>query len=281
MTTARTIAVDIGNSSTKVGWFAESAAAAGRDEIANGLPLPAGIFEFPTGQFPPEDVAAKLPAGKCSWQIASVERGGTAKLCAWLEQCRPGDLVRVLTFRDLPLEVRVEFPERVGLDRLAAAVAANAIRDARRPAIVIDAGSAVTVDLVGADGAFAGGAILPGFHMSAEALFGKADLLPLALLAPNDEPPPALGKNTEQAIRSGLFWGAVGGVREIVERLSRDLSPAPQVFVTGGDLRRLAEQIDCEARYVLHMVLAGIAIATGSGAKQTGEVTCQPQPNVF
>jgi type III pantothenate kinase len=256
------IAVDIGNSSTKVGWL--GSAGCGGADAGRGVPAIAGTLDFPTGRPPSCEAAAALPGSPCTWQIASVHRAGTEQLCRWIEEHRPGDRARVLTYRDLPLEVRVDFPERVGLDRLAAAVAVNALREADRPAIVVDAGSAITVDLVSAAGSFEGGVILPGFRMSAEVLSGSADLLPLALLAPNDAPPPVLGKNTEAAIRSGLFWGAVGAVREIVARMSRDLAREPQVFVTGGDLRRLAEQIGSEARYVPHMVLVGIAIATTS-----------------
>jgi type III pantothenate kinase len=261
MTTPRLIAVDIGNSSTKVGWF-EAAAAEGTGPRQTRLPILAQTLDFPTGQVPGAAAAAALPAGPLAWEIASVHRGGVETLCEWIRAERPDDRVRVLSYRDLPLAVNVDFPERVGLDRLAAAVAANAIREAGRPAIVVDAGSAITVDVVSSAGAFEGGAILPGFRMSALALFGQADQLPLAPLAPNEPPPAVLGKNTEAAIQSGLFWGAVGSVREIVNRL-RDALPGPaHVFVTGGDLRRLAEQIGGGAEFVPHMVLAGIAIAT-------------------
>jgi type III pantothenate kinase len=181
-------------------------------------------------------------------------------LTKWLDSHRVEDDVHVLTHRDLPIRARVDFPDRVGLDRLAAAVAANLIRTRSRPAIVIDAGSAITVDLVAADGAFEGGVILPGFRMSAEALYG-ADLLPLAVWSPDEEPPIVVGKNTEGAIRSGLFWGAVGAVREIVNRTSAGLDTPPEVFVTGGDLRQLTQQLGDEVTFVPHMVLAGIAVA--------------------
>jgi type III pantothenate kinase len=193
--------------------------------------------------------------------VASVNREGQRVLADWVQSHRPQDDFRLLAHTDLPLAVRVDFPERVGVDRLAAAVAAAAIREPGRPAIVVDAGSAVTVDLVGGDGTFEGGVILAGFRLQAEALFGGADLLPLALLVPQDEPPPVLGKSTEAAIKSGLFWGAVGAVRELVERLSADQPQRPHVFVTGGDLRRLAPLVGSDAQFVPNMVLAGIAIA--------------------
>jgi type III pantothenate kinase len=253
MTSGPLIAVDIGNSSTKVGWSFESSTPA-------GLPAPQETQSFSTGQSPPVGLVGALPKEPCHWHIASVHREGTRILIAWLKAQRSCDDVRLLSCRDLPIEVRVEFPERVGLDRLAAAVAANAIRSSGRPAIVIGAGSAITVNLVAGDGAFEGGAILPGFRMSAEALY-DADLLPLAVLSPSDEPPPVAGKNTDQAIRSGLFWGAVGAVRQIVDQMTAQLDQEPEVFVTGGDLRRLAEHLGDDASFVPNLVLSGIAVA--------------------
>lgn len=250
------IAVDIGNSSTKVGWFDE-------DQQTAPLPQPSRVADFPTGNVPPRALLTHMPAQPVRWRIVSVHRLGEKQRIEWISSERPQDDCRVLVHTDLPLTVCVDFPERVGMDRLAAAVSANVIRKRGRPAIVVDAGSAITVDLVDATGAFQGGVIMPGFRMSAEALSSKADLLPLTAFSPEREPS-VVGKNTEDAIRSGLFWGAVGGVREIIDRMSVGLSPQPQVFVTGGDLRRLAERLGGEARFVPHMVLAGIAIATAS-----------------
>jgi len=258
MSAWRLIAVDIGNSATKVGWFDGVATSGG------SLPLPVGTSKFKTGETPPADFANRLPVEASEWQIVSVHREGARILTNWIEANRPGDTVRMLAWRDLPIEMRVEFPERVGLDRLAAVVATNVLRSAGRPAIVIGAGSAITVNLIGADAAFEGGAILPGFKMSAEALFG-ADLLPLALLAPNETPPPIVGKNTDDAIRSGLFWGAVGAVREVVTRISTPLAKPPQIFVTGGDLRQFTQYLGSDARFVPDLVLSGIAVSALRG----------------
>jgi type III pantothenate kinase len=256
MTKPRLIAVDIGNSSTKIGWFDEAAGAS-----TTALPTLAATRSFVTGQPLSAELASGLPAELCRWHIASVHREGTRLLTEWVKSRRPADEVHLLSHLDLPIATEVEFPDRVGLDRLAAAVAANVIREPGRPAIVIDAGSAITVDLVTPAGVFSGGVILPGFRLSAEALFGGADLLPLALLEPNDAPPPIIGKYTAAAIRSGLFWGAVGAVREIVARMTSELDHPPQLFVTGGDLRQLAIHIGGETRFVPNMVLCGIAVA--------------------
>ena len=257
MSARRLIAVDIGNSSTKLGSFDEH-------HIGAVMPQPIGVRSFPTGQAPPADLAAELGDKPLCWRVASVNRAGQKLLSEWVGANRTQDEFQVLSHKDLPIAVNVEHPERVGVDRLAAALAAfaaNSIRDPGRAAIVVDAGTAVTVDLVSANGAFEGGAILAGFRMQSNALFQTADLLPLTHLAPEDEPPPVVGKHTEGAIRSGLFWGAVGGVRELIERMAEGLSPPPQVFVTGGDLRQLAAVLGGQTRFIPHMVLSGIAIA--------------------
>ena len=115
----------------------------------------------------------------------------------------------------MPIKVAVERPDWVGIDRLAGAVAANRLRDPKKAAIVVGVGTAITVDLLSADGVFRGGAILPGIAMSARALDEFTDLLPRS---PADElaiQPPALGTSTMAAIQSGLYWGAVGAIREL------------------------------------------------------------------
>jgi type III pantothenate kinase len=257
MTQPPLIAVDIGNSSTKIGWAFALAK-------ASTLLSPQQTRSFITGQSPPDGVPADLPPQPCRWHIASVHREGTRQLTAWLQANRPNDELLFLAASHLPIAARVEFPDRVGIDRLAAAMAANVLRTPNVPAIVIDAGSAITVDLLAADGAFEGGVILPGFRMSAEAL-STADLLPVAPFSPSDPPPAVVGKDTVGAIRSGLFWGAVGAVREIVERMSAGLAQPPQIFITGGDLRQLAQQLGDKATFVPNLVLSGIALAGTRG----------------
>jgi type III pantothenate kinase len=149
----------------------------------------------------------------------------------------------------------------VGADRLLAAVAVNCLRDPARAAIVVDAGSAITVDLVSSDGCFQGGVILPGFQMTARALAEGTDLLPLVEGPLVVDTPAVVGKSTVAAIRSGLFWGGVGAVRELIARISADLAARPQVFIAGGDAGRLAPFLDDDVRIVRDLVLAGIAIA--------------------
>jgi type III pantothenate kinase len=259
MTSPQLVAVDIGNSFAKLGLFSPDA---GGQRNERELPAPLKAADFPTSQGPSDSHRDLLPEEPLRWRVTSVNRAGSERLTAWLARRRPADDVRFLTRHDLPIAVQVDEPDKVGLDRLAAAVAANVLRPANTPAIVVGAGTAVTVNLISRDGVFLGGAILPGFRLSAEALYGGADYLPLALLEPNAEPPSPVGKNTEHAIRSGLFWGAVGAVRELIARMTQELPSEPALFITGGDLRRLSLVLDKQAQYLPHLTLSGIAVAS-------------------
>jgi type III pantothenate kinase len=166
----------------------------------------------------------------------------------------------ILSASDLPLVVRLDQPERVGIDRLLGAVAVNRLRNRDRAAVVIDLGSAITVDSIDVDGAFLGGAILPGIGMSARAMYRQTDQLPLIAMNELDAPPPALGRSTIEAMQSGLFWGAVGGMKELLTRLAADHKGAVEVFLTGGAAPSVAKLIHPDAKHVPHLVLAGIAL---------------------
>jgi type III pantothenate kinase len=264
MSRATLIAVDIGNSFAKLGWFPDLDAVPSTSSPPDSLPFPQQTADFRTDEGPRDLLLEQLPSSSVRWRVSSVNRAGQQRLGAWVRKHRPADDYHVLTHGDLPIVNLTDEPLKVGLDRLAAAVAANVMREAGRPAIVVSAGTAVTVNLINSEGAFAGGAILAGFRMSAEALFGGADQLPLTQLQPNETPPEAVGKNTDDAIRSGLFWGAVGAVRELIARIQSGLPQEPQLFFTGGDLRRLSPLVDARAFYSPHLVLSGIAVAAGA-----------------
>jgi type III pantothenate kinase len=253
------LAVGIGNTTIKFGLTTA------RHE--NGWPIWRETHETPAANFDPSALAGLLPPTETAWFVASVQRAAEEQLRDWIRVNRTADKYHLLSHRELPLQINVESPQRVGLDRLTAAVAANTIRDPRRPAIVIDAGTAITVNLITADGVFQGGVILPGFSLTAKALAMGTDQLPLIAADLNAEPPNVVGKSTEAAIRSGLFWGNVGAVREIVDRVQRELSVVPQVFVTGGDARRLSGFVSPEARFVPDLVLAGIVVSA-KGSRQ-------------
>ncbi len=247
------VAVDIGNSRIKLGEFQHPASVP--------LPLPSRSVGVPL-DWSDHDLRGFLPPNPlaCRWSIASVNRPATARLLQRLAAEGVQD-VHVMVHGDMPLAIDVARPDLVGMDRLANAVAANRLRVASHAAIVISMGSAITVDLVSAAGAFAGGAILPGMAMAARALHEFTDLLPLVEV---QEPPAGLGKSTAEAIRAGVYWGAVGAVRELVSRLAERHAPV-EILLTGGaapDFAAvLSKEEDPPLKFVPHLTLSGIAIA--------------------
>lgn len=249
------LAVDVGNNRVKAGWF---------DRIdRSGIPEPRQTWTLPA-ENPAADRIVDQFVGdgkRIDWQIGSVNRPTASRLIDWLGEHRPDDRLTLLASGDLPLMVDLPRPDMVGIDRLLAAVAANRIRRAGRPAVIVDLGTAITVDLVSPGGSFLGGAILPGIEMSARALHDFTNLLPRIAMSELADPPDALGKATEPAMRSGLYWGAVGAVRELVARLTADVDAEPDVFLTGGAGPVVARLLGKETHHVPHLTLAGIALA--------------------
>ena len=256
------IAVDIGNARMKFGLFEAS--------DARGLPEPVGSLQFSDCDQNLDDVArwlASLCKGEVGWWIGSVNRPTTTRLVEWLREARPEDRVTLLASGDLPLGVGLERPDMVGIDRLLDAVAANHLRQSGRPAVVVDLGSAITVDLISSDGIFEGGAILPGIAMSARAMHEFTDLLPLVQMRELADPPNPLGTSTVAAMQSGLFWGAVGAIRELIGRLSTNQPTPADVFLSGGAGPAVAELLGPATRHVPHLTLAGIALTAAAVPK--------------
>ncbi|MFH1501893.1 MAG: type III pantothenate kinase [Candidatus Eisenbacteria bacterium] len=143
----------------------------------------------------------------------------------------------VIVGPDLDMGIAIDYddPREVGPDRLANAVAARHM--AEGAAIVVDFGTATTVDVVTSDGRYLGGAIAPGILTSAENLFRKAALLHRVAL---DPPSRAIGRSTEEALRAGIVFGAAGQVDEIVRRVKEELGEEARVIATGGLADRIA-----------------------------------------
>jgi pantothenate kinase type III len=151
-----------------------------------------------------------------------------------------------------------ENPETVGLDRL---FDANAL-DRDGDFVVVDAGTAITVDRV-CRGVFEGGAIAPGIRVSYRALHRETGKLPQ--VEPDLSPPPALGRNTRQAMRVGVERGLAGLVDRLVAdllaELPADRRAASRVFLTGGDARYLAPLLRTPIEIDPMLTLRGIARA--------------------
>ena len=227
------IAVDIGNSAMHFGLFL--------DVPTTGFPNPTRWMQFDVAASDFASLRDWLPPESPPWLVASVNREGADRLFDGISQNGPEVEIRMLDYTQLSLELGIEQPQTAGLDRLVAAVAVNALREPDQPAIVVDFGTAITVDAVGADGTFLGGAILPGMALAARALVDGTSQLP-AVNLDFRSPPRAIGKSTEPAIRGGLFWGAVGAVSQLSPVLQLASAPEPvhehSTATAGREMRR-------------------------------------------
>jgi type III pantothenate kinase len=160
---------------------------------------------------------------------------------------------------DLPVPIKVVLdPETItGVDRLLNAVAA--FERVKQACIVVDAGTAVTVDFVDGAGTFQGGAIAPGARMQLRALHERTSALPEVDLAVPDSD--AFGRSTSQAMLRGVYHGIVGMVRRLVEVYAESYGAYPTVIATGGDAEMLFSNDDLVDRVVPDLTLIGIAAA--------------------
>jgi type III pantothenate kinase len=135
------------------------------------------------------------------------------------------------------LSIKYENPREVGADRIVNAVAA--IDKYGSPLIIVDFGTATTFCAINARAEYLGGAIAPGISISTEALFERAAKLPRVELT---KPASIIGKNTINAMQSGIFFGFVGQVDEIARRMKKELGENTRVIATGGLANLIAQE---------------------------------------
>jgi type III pantothenate kinase len=130
---------------------------------------------------------------------------------------------------ELGIEVRIDKPSEAGADRLVNAV--GAYIEYGGPSIVIDSGTATTFDIVGADGAFEGGIILPGINLSLQALHEAAARLPRVEIR---DPGRVIGKDTVSAMQSGIYWGSIEMIEGLCRRIRAEYGKPMKTIATGG-----------------------------------------------
>lgn len=156
----------------------------------------------------------------------------------------------------LPLPLDIEGVEQVGTDRVCSAAAA--FDRIQGPCAVASFGTAITIDCVSEGGKFLGGAIMPGLAMSARALRNETAQLPQIEIASPSGP---FGGTTAAAITNGIVYGAVGALREIVERFAVEMNCWPHLVVTGGDAALIAKHAPFVDSHVPDLCLMGVALA--------------------
>ena len=229
-TTKELIAVDLGNSRMKFGRYLRSGFAPTGD-----LPRPGQVIVEELPQLQQLELGLReVPLAEGSeWFVSSVNDKHLSLLTQWLHDNRPNDPVRVLSQRDIRMPVEVDEPEKIGLDRLCNALGATRLAKRGEPVLIVDIGSAATLDVVSGDGRFLGGAIMQGFHAAAASLHKTSHRLPM--IEVDDLRFPAYpGRNTTAAVEAGLFWGMVGAIRQFLA-FAQEGHEQALLLLTGGD----------------------------------------------
>lgn len=153
------------------------------------------------------------------------------------------------------MPILYENPQEVGADRIVNAVAA--FEKYGGPCIVVDFGTATTFDVVNAGGEYAGGVICPGVMISAEALFSRAARLSRVEIR---RPSSVVGKTTSASIQAGLYFGYLGLVDGLIERIAAEIGAAPKVVATGGLAELLGRASSKIETVDPHLTLEGLRI---------------------
>ena len=177
--------------------------------------------------------------------LARAAKGATGKPVEWV-----GDDL------DLPIPVRTENPAKTGVDRVLNVAAAY--EQLGKACVVVDAGSAVTVDLCDDRGAFVGGAIAPGASMQLRAMRDGTSSLPeVAFTRPDGN----VGRSTDGAMLHGVYHGIRGLVKELAESYALELGTWPEVIATGGDAQALFGDWELVHAVSPDLTLYGVALA--------------------
>ena len=251
------LAIDVGNTSVTVGRFRG-------DQLV-------AVVRRPCAELPGADltrlfgVAEVLVEAEDRVALASVNPSAAEVVLGWVKR----------NFRTEPLVAEVNLPvripdavaerPRVGVDRLLNGLAVY--YRARSACLAVDAGTAITIDAVSAEGVFLGGIIAPGLRMSARALAEGTAFLPEVDLA---FPADVLGRDTVSAIQSGLLWGVTEMIAGLLTRLTARIGGSARVFLTGGDAELLTGHLPPAVEAVPYLTLDGLRLAAEGYGTQGG-----------
>ena len=250
------IAVDIGNSSINIGYFTDKGLLVQR---INTHPLrDSGEYLSLIRNFLRQNCVEK---GSLGGIISSVVSSHTSVLSEVLKRLSGTEETVLLTVShemNSGLTFRVPKPERVGTDRIANAVAAVELYGS--PVAVADFGTATTITVVDREREFAGGSILPGLRLMNSALnAGTSQLTEVAIEAPLR----ALGVDTAECIRSGLFYGTAGAVERILTEMEEEIGVSLKVVLTGGYARAVGRLLKRIHEVNSYLTLEGLRILYG------------------
>jgi type III pantothenate kinase len=225
------LAVDIGNTNITIGLFRAGVLTATRRAATRGRASADELELLLDGLLRLDDASfADVSAISCASVVPALTEAIEA-----IATRRDRPLV-VATAGTVPLAVRTDRPQEAGADRLVNALAAARLYGT--PAVVVDFGTATTLDCVAADGAYVGGAIAPGLELGLEALAARTAKLPRIELRTPDR---AIGRDTVSAMQSGTIFGYQALAAGLLARVRRELADAAGIapadvkaILTGG-----------------------------------------------
>ena len=153
------------------------------------------------------------------------------------------------------MPILYENPQEVGADRVVASVAA--FEKYGGPAIIVDFGTATTFDAISESGEYLGGAIAPGIQISAEALYLKTAKLPRIEIK---KPKNAIGRTTVTSMQSGLYFGYIGLISNIIEEITKELGKETKIVATGSFASQIFQDLDSIQYLEPFLVLEGLRI---------------------
>ena len=163
------------------------------------------------------------------------------------------------------LNILLENPGQTGADLVVGSVAA--LREHKPPLTIIDMGTATTISVIDKTGAYIGGAIIPGVKISMDALTDRTALLPGLQL---DQPKRAIGRNTVDAMRSGLMMGAACMLDGMIERMEEELGYKSTVIATGGIAKFIIPLCHREMIYDKDLLIKGLVALYKENIKRKG-----------
>ena len=237
------LTIDNGNTSVKVAFFIGPQVVATNRFVRRDVRL---LQRFISTYKPDTAIVCSTASGAASQRIEQLVD----------ERCR--HVIHLTHETPMPIKLGYRTPQTLGRDRIATAVGAWSIArrlDQTCYVLVIDAGTAITYDLVTSDNCFVGGNIAPGMSLRFKALHEHTGRLPLVQ---PDGDTPVVGYDTETAIRSGVMLGLLGEVRSYIADLKLS-HPNLMVFITGGDGKRLHTLLgDKNIIYSEHLAAEGL-----------------------
>jgi len=163
----------------------------------------------------------------------------------------------ILVGKDLKVPIKNKYsrPKQVGQDRLVGAYAASFLYG--KPLIIIDLGTAITMDVVSPKGDYVGGIIIPGIELSLQVLFARAALLPLVEIK---KPKNVIGQNTQESILSGIFWGYGSMINGLISQIKKELKIKPKIVLTGGHSKMMKTYLRYNAKIDMDLIMKGLNI---------------------